>query len=245
MTAAFESVPVGQRFALACLAAGSLVATSACGKATAVAPEAGAGSECTPPGSAAVGTAVLGGKVPSCADGYAHPNVCCAAGPNRAAGCTEDPNRPFGPCACASFTFPDPRTCCSLETGGDCQDAPLDAGAPVGLGDCFNPCSPSDYSAKEVDSGSPELPACSDVPNEVWDAGFESPASGCLVCCGPAGCGLDVSGCGSLGGCTPLNFCPPCPSGWAMAQGFPDVCCRSAAGAEECYSRASLIATSP
>src|ERR1700729_319007 len=59
---------------------------------------------CTPPGSVPVAQTLLDGGVPSCAPGYAHPNVCCAAGPNRPTTCTEDPSAPFRPCACEAFT---------------------------------------------------------------------------------------------------------------------------------------------
>jgi hypothetical protein len=199
---------------------------------------------CTPSGSVAVGETLLAGAVPSCAPGYAHPNVCCAAGPNRPTTCTEDPGAPFRACACEAFTFPDPRTCCSLATGSDCAAPP--AAQPEDAGQCANACSPGDYSPDEVDGGGASgLAACTDVPNQVDDAGFVAAAFGCLFCCFSGGCGVNASSCGSSVPCGPAFLCGPCPAGWETAQGVPDLCCRGEAGSEECFSQAVRINSGP
>ena len=220
-------------------------------------PEAGApdaSAACPSAVGATVSLDLLRGGVPICAAGEAHPNVCCAAGPDRPTTCTEDPSSPFRPCSCDAFTFPDPRTCCSLASGGDCTDA----GDTVTSGTCQNACGPGAWSVdEEPDSSSAELGACTDAPDTLLDGGLPVPAPGCVLCCfGQGECAVNASGCGSEGspdsglgggGCGPSAFgCGPCPSGWQRAQGIPDLCCLPDAGASPtCFSQAAVIHTNP
>jgi hypothetical protein len=172
-------------------------------------------------------------EVPACDVGYARPNVCCRGSPTQATVCADCPDVPFGACDKESLTFPDPRTCCSLEGGGCTATAPSDAGA---TGDCFYPCGPGGYSPDELGDAA-ALPACSDVVD-----GGAPPV--CAYCClGSVGPGCATNGCsGGLGACGP--HCGTCPAGWNVPRGGIDLCCRTDnAGVAECFSQATGIGT--
>jgi hypothetical protein len=91
-----------------------------------------------------VSVSVLGGPVPACPAGQAHPNVCCSnTGPLQLAGtCVEYPQTPFLACsslAIGSLIFPDPQTCCPLDGIGACSPAPK---APATQPGCYEGCGP-------------------------------------------------------------------------------------------------------
>jgi len=71
-----------------------------------------------------VDSAIVSGAVTACGAGYAHPNVCCTAGPEAAAACGNYPSAPFHQCDTGSTTYPDPRSCCPLDANGNCIAPP-------------------------------------------------------------------------------------------------------------------------
>jgi hypothetical protein len=198
---------------------------------------------------------LLTGSIPACAEGSAHPNVCCHAGPNQATACAEDPDNPFRACGCDSLTFPDPRTCCSLDDGGGCTTPGQDAATG---GSCTDPCGPDTFSPHQVSWATTW--ACSDVPSVLTDAGL---IVSCFLCCNVS---ITVSGLatptepgcyGNVGSCPPKPLpgtnVPPCPDptfgcdaacpvGWARASAFPGLCCRGDGGtSSECFSQAETV----
>jgi len=66
--------------------------------------------------------ATVTGTPTACAAGWAHPNVCCTAGPNEAASCGAWEENPFRACDQGSTTYPDPLSCCSLADPSQCED---------------------------------------------------------------------------------------------------------------------------
>jgi hypothetical protein len=169
--------------------------------------------------------------VAACITGHAHPNVCCHAGPTQPTVCTECPAEPFGVCDKESLTFPDPRSCCSLEDGGCTATTQSDAGV---AGNCLFPCGPGGYPPNELGDAA-GLPACSDMV----DSSF---ASQCAYCCvgsvKTAGCAANT--CTQVGACGPQ--CGACPTGWQVPPGGIDLCCRTdSAGVDECFSQANSI----
>jgi hypothetical protein len=192
---------------------------------------------------ATVDPTFLQGAVPACASGYAHPNVCCHGGPEVATVCLESADDPFRPCVCDTLTFPDPRTCCSLDDGGDCTAVGADAAA---AGSCHNPCGPGSFPPDEL---SWPRPACTDVPTRTTDAGLPIPGQTCFYCCAE---NISAPGCtGNFGTCIPnpqggLPICPDqtfgcglCPDGWSRVAGVPDLCCRVDGGPlVACFSQA-------
>jgi hypothetical protein len=249
-------IPVRNRAILACLA--FLFVVASCGRSpltmvadtTAIDGAMGADSTaesdvsraCS--GTEPVETNILSGLVPQCQMGFAHPNVCCQAGPDTPTSCSESPQSPFQVCGCDALTFPDPRTCCSLADGSKCQPTgpAVDGGADAGQ--CSYPCGPGAYSPKRGGVATKQEDACTDVPNVPVDGGGAVPSAGCSYCCFQGACATDTSGCGASG-CPPVTWgCGACPTGWDNAQGIPDVCCRmNTSMAQECFSQAAKINT--
>ena len=197
-------------------------------------------------GSEPVETIILAGQVPLCPTGFAHPNVCCQAGPNTPTNCSESPQSPFQACGCYALTFPDPRTCCSLADSSSCQPSGpvVDGGADAGQ--CSYPCGPGAYSPKRAGTSVEAENACTDVPNVPVDGGGTAPSAGCDYCCfNGTVCATDLSGCLADDTCPPPTWgCGACPTGWDHAQGIPDLCCRmNVSMAQECFSQAAKINT--
>jgi hypothetical protein len=215
--------------------AGGLVALAACSNAG---PGTGADAG-VPPG--AVVPRPVEGTVPPCDPGYAHPSVCCEPAPYQSPECVESSDAPFRPCG-RWLTFPDARTCCSLENGTRCM-APARASASGSTVACELPCGPGGF-----------LP---DDPVEDPDGGWVNCANNstgfCVACC------YGVSETGSYPaqatavGCSEIAFSQggpaicsggACPTGWQVPRGGQfDVCCDAVAG--ECFSRATSIAPPP
>jgi hypothetical protein len=183
--------------------------------------------------------------------------------------CFQYQGLPFRECGCDALTFPDRRACCPLEgdLGGCVAAPPPDDGGPndddatspendgaaptdasedgastvgdAGTSTCFFPCGPGGYLPKG-DNG--VLQACALIPpNE--DAGDVD----CPYCCtGNGSCFDSVCSCppgppgGGLCPCAPPQ-CGACPYGWEMPRGLPDLCCRSALGATQCFSQALTV----
>lgn len=200
----------------------------------AAAGDGGAGSATEAAAGISVPIAALSGSVPECGAGYAHPNVCCESPAALATQCTESLVTPFTPCdPTVALTFPDPRTCCSLDGKVSCVAA--DAGGGGGgttASGCQLPCSVG-------------LAPPSTEPN----CALTHQLAGCTLCCTLDTCTLygecscpaepaDAAPCD----CPGLASCNPCVAGWQAPGGVPDLCCRTTdAGATECFSQADFI----
>lgn len=174
----------------------------------------------------------LPGSVSPCPNSWAHPNVCCTSGPSIGTVCTEHPDAPFRACNPSSLTFPDRRSCCALD-GTGCVGAPEVATVDASAIYCAYPCGPGGYPPSE-DPGGSEIPACTDVPS----------GSNCTWCCmspGPGNCVIATGGCAEFESCSFDVPCGPCPSGWHVPNGIPDVCCRSRGTSVDCFSRANQV----
>ncbi len=86
----------------------------------------------------------VGGNVPSCGAGDAHPNVCCDAGAGKAGTCGVFLGAPFQPCDSGWTTYPDPRSCCALDDPQNCG-APPPTPPPPPPGTCGYACEPGWY----------------------------------------------------------------------------------------------------
>ena len=86
----------------------------------------------------------VGGNVPSCGGGDAHPNVCCEAGAGKAGTCGVYLGAPFQPCDTGWTTYPDPRSCCALDDPQNCV-APPPTPPPPPPGVCGYACEPGWY----------------------------------------------------------------------------------------------------
>jgi hypothetical protein len=201
---------------------------------------------CADAGGAIVDETIVQGRVPACGQAYAHPNVCCSAGPTASTVCVEDLEVPFAPCGCGALTFPDPRTCCSLESGRDCTPSSAVASSGgAGLDGCHYPCGAGGYPpgllAGLISPGQ-SSPACTDIPSGILDGGEVVPLGLCEYCCvNNPSTPTSAPSYGCFG--TPAHFgCAACPDGWQPVGGVPDLCCRYAAnGSVECYSQAVVI----
>jgi hypothetical protein len=184
-----------------------------------------------------VDKSLLVGTVPQCQAGSAHPSVCCLGAPHETAVCVESVDHPFRPCGCGMLTFPDPRTCCSLSSGGDCR--PPDAQGSDGGPWCQYPCGPGAF----LPPSGTNTPACSDVPNLLDDAGLLYQAESCFYCCTDSSCLANASTCLANEQC-PAHFtiCGACPEGWSSPPGNGTVCCQGPSGpAQKCYSQVTHI----
>jgi hypothetical protein len=226
-----------RRWRLFALSVG-LVSPLGCGAKELPAADASVGySDC--PGSSAgdISPALLAGSVAACTTGYAHPNACCVAGPNKTTTCSESYANPFGPCANGALTFPDPQTCCSL--ADPCVCVAPDA-APSST--CSYPCGPGAY-APPLDGG---VSPCTDVTAVSVDGGGTSPSVSCAYCCFMGACATSASTCGDQA-CGPTTWgCGACPDTFDHVQGIPDLCCRGDGGpSDECFSQAGQISDRP
>lgn len=205
----------------------------------------------------------VSGTVTACAAGEAHPNVCCDAQPGQGAKCGVYPSDPFHPCDTGWKTYPDPRSCCSLEDSSKCDAPPPNPPSPPtgtcayacppgwypitdgcchdngdGSGECYGWASAGDGGAAdggvvEVDAG--PAPDAGTIPD---DAGFPD-ATPVPVGCAPGY--QDVDGSCVLPAPMPGPACDyTCPAGWQPATNAPDVCCREIApDTFECFSQAT------
>ncbi len=200
----------------------------------------------------------VSGTATPCDSGYAHPNVCCEAGPNQAASCVVYPGAPFTQCGGGSTTYPDPRSCCPLDGNGACAAPPpgaIDASPNPGGGSCSYTCpvgwySPPSSGAGSSGSGTPaDYSCCITNPDgsgecmgggsTLGSSGTSSSSSsggsstpGCACAC-PA-CDPDSGVCPP---CPPCNCpaqppstpsCASCPPGWQTPEGDPLLCCSTA-----------------
>jgi hypothetical protein len=163
------------------------------------------------------------GPVPACADGFAHPNVCCRQG-----ACVAHPDAPFATCAPGALLFPDRRRCCPLE-GGACIDALISDAASSSQ--CALPCGPEGQPA----SAAPVSPVCGNGP---------VPGVGCEYCCSGDGCPTDIcngpaSPDGGVGGveCR-IPSCGACAAGWDVPAEQVDLCCASPT---RCFSQSAEV----
>lgn len=175
-------------------------------------------------------------SVVACASGYAHPNVCCQAGPTEATVCTEVPSDPFSACdPHLALTFPDPRNCCPLDGEGSCLDVATDAATPTTPVSCESSCVVGQFPPP------PSWP----IQNCADDS-----SPGCSLCCNSAGCAaIGVCSCTASSpegstptvcGCESTPSCGTCPGGWQTRSGIPELCCRTTA-ANQCFSQSIYI----
>jgi len=195
---------------------------------------------------------VVSGNAGACSAGEAHPNVCCDVGQGKDGTCGIYVGAPFQPCDNGWTTYPDPRTCCSLENPNDC--APTPPNPPPTVGTCTYPCEPGWYPIQNgccqstgngngvcygwaSDGGYPDAGI---DDGGVFDGGaFDAEVDAGTV---DSGCTTTIDGGGS---CDPQPPQPTpvcnldCPNGWQHPQGAPDICCRDTGGVIECFSQAS------
>ena len=204
-----------------------------------------------------VAPSAVGGSVPACSGGSAHPNVCCSAGPNQAGSCVTYPSAPFTQCDPGATTYPDPRSCCALDGSGNCSSPPSSGGSgssggSTGSGSgsggsCAYACPPGSYSMSSsfgsecCTTDSNGGTACSGGGSAGGSSGASGSSGGCSGSCSCPAC--------DDGGVCPPCECPPttcqpttcgaCPPGWQAPQGAPDLCCATdSSGNIECFSQA-------
>ena len=170
---------------------------------------------------------LTGKEVLPCADGYAHPNICCRGAPYLATTCTEDLTRPFDDCQAEQLAYPNPNVCCSLDNKTTClQPSGANATADAGqASNCRNPCSPGAYPPPPFLDG--HLCAFGTGIMSA-DAVEQDPpaATPCSLCTGP------------------VQWCSnPCPAGWSAPAGSQvDLCCQTdSSGRRFCFSQAGYI----
>jgi hypothetical protein len=233
------------------LCAGALVLAACSGKVLSLGTNSTASQEVAP--------SAVSGSVAACADGSAHPNVCCTAGPNQAGSCVVYPQAPFTPCDPGATTYPDPRSCCSLDGSGTCSAPPAGGtsgggsaggGSSVGSGGggsggtgCSYACPPGWYSPDS--SGTCCQTDSSGATTCTASGGVDFGGPACSGSCTCPACPDDSGTCPPCscpppGSCpTPPTACGSCPPGWQSPQGQPDLCCTTDAnGVIECFSQA-------
>lgn len=192
----------------------------------------------------------VGGNVPSCGAGDAHPNVCCEAGAGKAGTCGVYLGAPFQPCDSGWTTYPDPRSCCALDDPQNCV-APPPTPPPPPPGVCGYACEPGWY---PIQNGCCQSTSNGDGVCYGWASGGSdggAPDGGVVVGDGgieppsiDAGCAPSIDGGPSCDPTPPEPLPQPtcdfaCPSGWQHPTGTPDVCCRDVGGQIECFSQAT------
>jgi len=91
-----------------------------------------------------VAVSAISGAITACKSGFAHPNVCCEAGPGKESACGVYPGAPFETCGTGRTTYPDPRSCCALDGSGSCEAPPTTPINPTEPS-CAYPCPPGQY----------------------------------------------------------------------------------------------------
>jgi hypothetical protein len=252
----FRGMRVAATFGTLCV--GALVLAACTGKVLSL------GTNTT--GAQEVAPSEVGGSVPPCSGGSAHPNVCCTAGPNQAGTCVVYPGAPFTQCDNGTTTYPDPRSCCPLDGSGNCSSPPSSSGGGGSSGSsggstgsgsggsCAYACPPGSYSMSnsfgteccQTDSNGGT--SCSGGGSAGSSSSGGTPGQGGSSCGGVCAC----PACPDDGGACPPCSCPPppsggcppptcgaCPPGWQAPQGAPDLCCLTdSSGNIECFSQA-------
>jgi len=220
--------------ALGALGAGALLLVACTGKTLSLGNGTGTAQ------SQLVSASDVSGTVTPCDTGSAHPNVCCAAGPNQASSCVVYPQAPFTQCESGTMTYPDPRSCCPLDGNGNCASPPppppLDAGSGSGGGSgCDYICPPGWYVPADPSSNE----CCqtnSDGSSQCTGGSAGGSGSSCTCACDPDSGVCPPCSCPEQ----PAPACPSCPPGWQTPQGGdPALCCTSDSNGDiECFSQA-------
>jgi hypothetical protein len=210
----------------------------------------------------------VSGAVGSCLAGWAHPNICCSAGPNTASSCVTYPDAPFTQCPEGMTTYPDPRSCCDYEVLNNWGCLPTASPSDPGVGVSSASGSASGGTSGSTGSASGGSGGSSGGGNVVGSG----PSSGgsCTLPCPPGqyslpnnpgeccssdghgggGCSSPPScacACASNEPCPPCScdsptpttpVCPACPPGWQTPQGDPTLCCAESDNVIECFSQA-------
>jgi hypothetical protein len=232
-------ITLGSLFTAGALGAGALLVTACAGHVQ-------SGGELANPQTQAVSVADVSGPVVACGDGYAHPNVCCVAGPSTTTACSVCTDVPFHACGGGTVTYPDPRSCCPLDGNGNCvapppSSPPIQPSPPDG---CGYACPVGQYE--------PQGQAGTCCGNDPSGASF---CSGFTVGA-PTGCGCACPACPVGDACPPCDCnCPPpppppqcgsCPPGWQAPEGAPYLCCaEQSGGVIECFSQAAPPTPTP
>jgi len=191
--------------------------------------------------SSAVSVSDIQGAVVPCGAGYAHPTVCCSAGPGQSVMCVGTPADAFRACDEGAFAYPDNRLCCPLDGRTDCIEG-SSSSADGSTGTCSYPCAPGGYPPSK-------LAAPGGTPLCTTDT-YSDPAQDCYYCCldlpaTGSSCTSNMCTCpGSNPGCTCGPTCGSCPSGWAAPrEGQLDLCCQTTQGGtqQECFSQSILV----
>ncbi len=102
--------------------------------------------------------------------GFAHPNVCCQ-GTTLPATCGTYPVSPFAPCPPSYALYPDPRTCCALDSPSMCLQGTT---SPLAPADCGYACPPGTFGSDAGECCASTSTGTSCTPRGV--------ASGCPTC---------------------------------------------------------------
>jgi hypothetical protein len=201
--------------------AGALLLAACAGKVVDVP---GGGS---PPPLEGVSLSEINTPIVACAGGYAHPNVCCEAGPGKAASCGVYPGAPFQPCDPSSTTYPDPRSCCPIDGSSNCV-APSPTPDPLPSPSCGYTCPPGQYQPEGSLAGTccftdGDLIACSGSSGSGGGsggggAGFVDGGVGVVTVDAGVSFAVDASVGVDIavdGGCAVTCACPACPEGEA------------------------------
>ena len=193
------AISLGTLFAMSTFGAGALVLVACAGKVI------GSGGPLQ-----TVSASEINQPVVACGGGYAHPNVCCEAGAGKTSSCGVFPGAPFQSCGSGFSTYPDPRSCCSLDGSGDCI-APPPSPPPTPVPGCSYACPAGQYEP----AGSPGTCCFDDGSTTVCSV---SSSGG-----GVSGCGSCACACPAGGPCPPCD-CPPEPSCVPPSPPSPPTC---------------------
>jgi hypothetical protein len=189
-------------------------------------------------------TAVSSMVAEACPAGSAHPNVCCTAAPGQQTSCGTYPDAPFEACDKGSQTYPDPRSCCSLDGANDCT--PAGGGSASTSTSSSGPGVVMSGSASASTAGAPSPAVSGSACAYACPIGYYVPANPSPgECCASLGAGaVECFGMASSAGQT--SACPACPSGWQVPEGEPGLCCQDEPdGMIECFSQAVPPALAP
>jgi hypothetical protein len=182
-----------------------------------------------------------------CEANFAHPNVCCQAGPGQAASCGDYPSSPFQACPPEQNTYPNPSLCCPLaspdDPSGCVASPPPTSGGQPGGSSCVYPCLPGWYEPQgqpgtccQTTGGNPGATVCE---AQVTPACVEN----CPPCAPePGDAGFDAAACACTETCPSAPACDPCPPGWQVPSGpggGPGLCCQTQPNSViDCFSQA-------